>query len=143
MAKPIKVLRWTLTMAASEIPTIARETLAKRLKALDIQPGEDGMFSTGQILRAAFGDIESERKRKVTGEADKIELDNAKTKGELVEVVVVKSNWDDVALITKQGITNMCQRLKAGYFVGMPAEQFNKHIDDSEYDLLSGLSAKE
>ncbi len=85
MPKPINSIRWRINQAASEFG-IDDETLSKRIKAAGILAEKDDCFSTSQICKAVFGDMEGERLRKTTEEADAIALSNAKTKGELLDL---------------------------------------------------------
>ncbi len=78
-------IRWTIENAALEFG-LDRKTLTGRIKTSGVEIGEDGKFSTTQICRAAFGDIDGEKLRKTTEEADAIALSNAKTKGELLDL---------------------------------------------------------
>ena len=61
-------LRWTLNQAAREFGW-HREALAKRQRALAIEPGEDGCFTTLNIAAMVFGDKEAETIRKLSAEA--------------------------------------------------------------------------
>lgn len=78
-------VRWALTDAESEFP-LGRETLSKRLHLLGEQPGEDGKFSTRQICAAVFGDTSLEKARLAREQADRVALDNAERRKELIPV---------------------------------------------------------
>jgi len=129
-------IRWSIYKAAQEFG-IHRETLAKRLQAQSIRPGKDDAYSTQDICQAVFGDISGEKLRLISGQADAIEMENAKTRAELVsakemmeiaervftamaEVVKVASNLeheDKVKLLEhlRQGgesVVNYCVRSK-------------------------------
>jgi phage terminase Nu1 subunit (DNA packaging protein) len=53
------------------------------------------------------GDIEKEKLRKTKEEADKLELANARTRGELVEIVAVKRLGEKVMVALRNRILNM------------------------------------
>src|SRR5690349_1073730 len=85
MPATIQLLRWTVERASTEFDINPR-TLSGRLKQHGILPGDDGKFSTLQILDAKFGDLEGERIRKMKAEADQIEMENAEASGRLLDV---------------------------------------------------------
>ena len=66
-------IRWNLETAAREFQ-IHRSTLTKRLKAAFSQPGKDRRYSTRQICDAIYGTREGEQLRKLTAEADLMEM---------------------------------------------------------------------
>lgn len=63
-----------------------RDTLKAKLIRNGEQPAKDDTYSTAQIVAAIFGDIESEKLRKVKEEADKLSLANRQTRGDLISV---------------------------------------------------------
>jgi phage terminase Nu1 subunit (DNA packaging protein) len=65
---------------------VTGETFAKRWKARDMPPGEDGRWSTRQVCAIVFGDKEGERLRLTTEQADKVALENAEKRRELVHI---------------------------------------------------------
>ncbi|HEV2350816.1 MAG TPA: hypothetical protein VG028_13325 [Terriglobia bacterium] len=79
-----EALRWTLSLAASEFGINPR-TVVKRVKAAGLVAGKDGKFSTAQIHAAICGDYERQRTRKTKEEADAKALENAASRGELVD----------------------------------------------------------
>ena len=81
----VKSIRWTLELAASEFP-INRTTLGKRLKQANIKPDADQRFSTKSICDAVFGNLAGERLRLVREQADRVALENAKERRELISV---------------------------------------------------------
>jgi len=83
--KTHKSIRWTKEQAASEF-TINPRTLSNRLRQHGIEPGEDRKFSTTDICRAVFGDIDGEKLRLTREQADKLSLENAIARGDLITV---------------------------------------------------------
>lgn len=128
-------LRWTLEVAAREIGMHSR-TLNNALVQIGEKPDEDGKFTTPQILKAAFGDIESEKLRKVREEADKIALENARTRRELVPAADVERVWAGALIEWRNAIGNMelpgetKQRILA-VLRDIPPE---KYFEDKPYD---------
>lgn len=86
-------VRWTQQKACVEFG-LHPNTMAIRLKRGGILPGDDGKYSTKQICVAVFGDIEAETLRKVSEEADKVALQNEKTRGSLVEIEAVYKHFE-------------------------------------------------
>ena len=74
-------MKWTLTNAGIEFG-VSRETLRKQLTVAEI-PKKD-TYSTKEICRAVFGDIENERLRLCREQADKLALDNEQSRQQLV-----------------------------------------------------------
>lgn len=91
----LATIRWTQQKASTEFG-IHANTLAMRLKRGGILPGEDGKYSTKQICVAMFGDIEAETLRKLTEDADKVALQNEKTRGSLVEIESVYRHFEHI-----------------------------------------------
>lgn len=116
MPKEVAKLRWTIERAASEFQ-IDRKTLTKRIRAGDIEPGEDGKFSTEQICAAVFGDYRSEQLRELRGRADKVELENECTRKERIPMDIVRDVNDSVeqeiaAIIKTSGLSTAdCNRI--------------------------------
>lgn len=77
--------RWTKEVAAREF-NINPRTLANRITTFAIEPGNDGMFSTKQICDAVFSDIDAEKLRLTREQADKLELENETSRGNLIHV---------------------------------------------------------
>ena len=73
MPKTTKPVRWTRTHAAAEF-NLDAATLSKRLLAASIAPGEDGRFSTKQIVGAVFGDRAGALTAKAKAEAENWQL---------------------------------------------------------------------
>lgn len=98
-----EAMRWTVYQAAMEFD-IAKETLSKEFRKCGILPGPDGKYSTMDVCRAKFGDLERERIRKVKAEADGVEMENARKRGELVARENVVKFCVDVASAVVQRI---------------------------------------
>lgn len=76
-----KPLRWTQTMIAREFGMDSR-TIGKRLAAAELKQSKT--LNTQQVCRAIFGDIDSEKLRLTREQADKIALENAEARKDLV-----------------------------------------------------------
>lgn len=85
-----------------------RHTLASRITEMDIQPvgkvakgkaaGSD-LYRIRDFFRAVLGgDIEAEKLRKTREEADRIAIQNARSRGETIEVATVKKLGEAVFL---------------------------------------------
>ena len=94
-----------------------RHTLMKRIMEMDIQPtgkvekgkaaGSD-VYRIRDLFKAALGgDIEAERLRKTREEADKLALQNARSRGELIEIASVKRLGQEVVKSVTTCILNM------------------------------------
>lgn len=101
MSKPLQQIRWTMEQAAAEFGLNPR-TLSARIKQLSIVPGTDSKFSTKEMARAVFGDLEMERIRKTSAEADQIEMENKEARGDLVNVEEFCKDYDRVLLGMKR-----------------------------------------
>lgn len=88
----LKQIRWTQEHAASEF-AINPRTLSARIKQLGILPGDDGKYSTKEMAAAVFGDLERERIRLTSAEADAQERENRVTEGELVEITEFQKDY--------------------------------------------------
>ena len=81
-------LRWNLRKAAVEFGTTV-DTLKKSLNQISAEPDVDGLYTTGQLIRARYGELHQERLRVQRETADRIALENAITRGETLS----RSNW--------------------------------------------------
>jgi len=78
-----KLLRWNRQMITRELGMDAR-TIGKRLVASGLD-GRD-QFSTREVFDAMLGDLTAERTREAKERADKLALENAQSRAELVSV---------------------------------------------------------
>lgn len=100
MAK-LKPLEWTVEAACRELG-VSRGAFSSRVATSGVKPDAKGRFTTAQIFSIMHGDIDSEKLRKVRGEADKLELDNRRTRGELISVEDATAIAQRFAAATRQ-----------------------------------------
>jgi hypothetical protein len=74
-------LKWNLRKAAVEFGTTV-DTLTKSLNQTSQRPDADGLYTTGQLVRARFGELYQEKLRVQRETADRIALENEITRGE-------------------------------------------------------------
>src|SRR5215470_6408760 len=74
--RSVGALRWTMRMAMSEMG-VSMALLQARLKAAGELPGSDGHYGTNQLLNALYGDINSERLRKLMADRELTEVKRA------------------------------------------------------------------
>lgn len=103
---------WTIAQWCREVG-IDRKHFAEKVSAAGIKPCGDatGKASGAKLYRvrdfvkvSIGGDIEAERLRKTTEEADKLALANARSRGELVEVQSVKRLGERVMVAIRSRI---------------------------------------
>lgn len=99
----IASVRWTVQSAASEFGINPR-TVASRLKVAGIVSGQDGLFSTVDIHRAICGDIDRERLRETREKANKLELENAVSRGELMDLQDLARRYEPIYAQIRQTI---------------------------------------
>ena len=97
---PRRPLRWSIDAAAPEFG-MGVNTLRKLLNQASAAPGEDGCYSTAQLLSAIYGRMHEEKLRTQEQLTKKYELANRVTEGQLV---------DKEALI--QGFTQLGEALR-------------------------------
>lgn len=78
-------IKWNLSRAADEFGA-HRDTIRKALLAGGHQPDAEGCFTTRQIHQALSGDREQEKARLAKEQADRIALDNAERRKQLIPV---------------------------------------------------------
>lgn len=98
-------MAWTAEYACTEFGINPR-TLRARLTQGGHAPDENGKWTTRQICAAVFGDIAGEKLRKVKQEADKLEMENRQTSGELIEVPAVIEVGQRFTFAVRQVIVN-------------------------------------
>jgi hypothetical protein len=74
-------LKWNLRKAAVELGTTV-DTLKKSLNQISAEPDGDGLYTTGQLVRARFGELYQEKLRVQRETADRIAMENEITRGE-------------------------------------------------------------
>lgn len=93
-------IRWTIARAASEF-NWDKDTLTKALKRASIE-GSNGTFGTAEIVKACFGDLDGEKLRKISREADLLEVDLAKARSQVLPTDDVLRVWVDVIVAIRQ-----------------------------------------
>src|SRR6516165_12283604 len=105
MAAHIKALRWTVMRAAAEFG-MHRDTLTKYLRREGIHPGPDGKFSTQEIVKGVYGDLRSEQVRETRARADKLELELAKERQQVIPAPRVFQFLENIFVAVKAKITS-------------------------------------
>lgn len=97
----------------SQVAGFGRHTLATRIHELGIEPAGKSSrqnadtYRLRDLIRAILGgDIEAERLRKTREEADRLALQNARSRGETIEVDRVKKLGQCVFIAIRQRILN-------------------------------------
>jgi hypothetical protein len=103
--KQREAIRWNMEAAAREF-RVHRKTLSTRLTKEGTIAGEDGCFSTDQITKALYGDIEKQKIRIATETADRIALGNDETRRGLVNKADLMSKFQAVFAEIRQRILN-------------------------------------
>lgn len=99
----IRLVRWSLRKAAPEFG-INIATLGGRVRERGIIPGDDGLFSTQQILAAIFGSKEEEQIRNIQLDNEQRAVDLAKSKRELIPIQDAVRVWSSRVVAMKQAI---------------------------------------
>jgi hypothetical protein len=79
-----EVLRWNLTAASREF-NFSIPTLRAALNKNSAVPGEDGCFSTQQIVDSLFGALQLEKIRTQRATTERITLENQITRAEVLD----------------------------------------------------------
>lgn len=79
-----KAVRWSLALAGTEFG-LSPKTVATRVAAAGILPGEDGLFSTADMHAAICGDLEKEKILNLQKLNRDLDVEHAKKVGELVD----------------------------------------------------------
>lgn len=107
--KKEKSIRWSKWRAAQEFG-IDQKTLTGRITRYGIEEGKDKCFSTKQICDAIYGDIDGEKLRLTKEQADKLEIENAESRRQLIpaaEFVEVASRGLQAMTATILGMTDL------------------------------------
>ena len=105
MPRTLKPIRWTIDKAASEFG-IDRKTLANRIRAGGISPGDDARFSTKDICRAVFTDGEAARASLAISQRELIDLKKQQLAGNLVDPKQCQQLWDAAIIALRQKISD-------------------------------------
>lgn len=84
MAK-VKPLEWTVESACRELG-VSRGAFSSRVATSGIKPDDGGRFTTAQVFAIMHGDMDGEKLRKTREEADKLEMENRKTRGTTIDI---------------------------------------------------------
>lgn len=120
-----RAIRWTIRQASVEFGK-DRTHLTKRLRQVGEQPGQDGTYSTRQIVSAVFGDIDSKKLEIASEQAEKLKMENLLTKNGLLDKEYVRAMLTDAVTTIRQKIMNVRE---------IP--------DDVKQDVLADLGAIE
>ena len=129
---------WTQSLIASEFGMDSR-TVGKKFNAAGIKTKRDG-YRTSEVLKALFGDIDSERLRKTREEADQIMLKNAQARGSVIDLADVDKLWTGIASAVKQRILNIPVKIESQYRIGMSQSDLRKLIERETDDALNELA---
>jgi len=99
----VRAVRWSENSAAIEFG-LHQVTLQKNLAAASITPGEDGCYSTQQIVQAIYGDTEHAKARKLSAEADLAELKRDRLRRALVPLHDVKRVWESHTIAQRAAV---------------------------------------
>lgn len=102
MAK-YQAIRWTLIRAASEFG-VDRKTMTDRLKSAGIEAGKDDCFSTADICRAIFSDLEAEKIRDTRAAAKLKEIAIEDKLRNSIPVALVEKVWSATIIDLRQKI---------------------------------------
>lgn len=86
-------MRWKINRAAPEFG-VDRRTLAKRLADAGEAEGAGG-YTTRQILAALYGDLDGEKLRKLSAEADLAEMERDEQARALIRADIVEGTWNE------------------------------------------------
>jgi hypothetical protein len=81
-----------------------RDTLTKYLRREGIHPGPDGKFSTQEIVKGVYGDLRSEQVRETRARADRLELELARERKQVIPAPRVLSFLENVFVAVKMKI---------------------------------------
>jgi len=109
--KKVNSIRWSVESAAPEFG-VSPKTLSGRIKTRGVVTGDDGKFSTKDICRAVFSDLQWERTRLAKEMADVAERKRKKLDGELLAVDEVRRVWSEVIIYMRQVVAQSALSLK-------------------------------
>lgn len=114
-------IRWSIGQAAAEFGCDHR-SLTRKLTQASVEPGDDGRYSTAQILAVIHGDREKEELRRITEDADRLAIDNRKARGELIDAKLVFHHFDGIFVAIRQLILSS----------GLPQELQDKLLGEAK-----------
>ena len=130
-------VKWTIEKASNGEFPISNKALAASIRSLGLKPLIDGRwYSTGQICEAVFGSFELEKIREMKANADKLELQNAKTRGEIVSTDSVLRIYENLAV-------NVRQIVKHSGLSEVEKHEVLKNIRDLKIEDLMGGTTDE
>jgi hypothetical protein len=97
-------LRWNLRKAAVEFGTTA-DTLKKTLNRVSQEPDADGLYTTGQLVTSLFGQLHTEKVRYQRALAERVEMENAVAKANLLDRVSIMAGLAALADALKSAVT--------------------------------------
>ena len=141
IGRPRASFRWSPDHAAREFGC-DRRTIEKNLARESIEPGEDGKFSTAQIVSVMFGDQDAADLRLTLAQAEQIERKNRVAAGRLVDVdAVIRFNEQvaaamrervlalDIPHTTKESLLGDLQKLDDNQ---LQRSEFSKNQEEDE-----------
>jgi hypothetical protein len=135
MAPPIQTIRWSIARAGKEFGMDA-ETLQGRVKTSGIVQGEDGKFSTKQIVDAIFGDLDGEKLLKLRAERKAIERDNAREDRILLPTSELLRVWSSILLDYRQRVlyADIPQLLKEDLLSALTEPKIDEYFRTANQD---------
>ena len=100
-----EALRWTIQRAATEFGH-DRTQLERRRRALGIEPGDDGCFTSQDIALMIFGDKEAEQIGLIAAQRREVEMRNQRAEGELMPVERVAILGERYVTAVRQVVLN-------------------------------------
>jgi hypothetical protein len=91
-----EMLKWNLRKAAVEFGTTA-DTLKKSLNRVSQEPDADGLYTTGQLVQALFGQLHTEKVRYQRALAEKVEMENSVAKANLLDRKALAASFAELA----------------------------------------------
>lgn len=115
-------------------------TLRTRLGAAGAAPGKDGHYSTAQIAAALYGDGKAERAKLVAVATRRAEVKYRKEAGELIELSVVETEWEEHILTVKGKLQGIPAKLSARIRAGLDQAEIRGILQQEVDEILAELS---
>jgi len=110
-------VKWSVSEAATHAG-ISREKMRLRLKAAGHATERGARFSPAEVIAAMIGSYDAERTRETRERADKLQLENAEKRKELVTMAdaieVAVAPWEPVARMVKDMPARLSTRCNPG-----------------------------